>query len=236
MRASAARSRLPILADADTGFGDAINVARTMRAYERAGVAALIIEDQMAPKRCGHMDGKRVIPVADMIAKVKAAVDARTDPDLMILARTDARAIEGLEAAIERAQLYRAAGADMIFVEAPLSVDEMSYICSEIEAPCLANNVEGGKTPILDAARLEEIGYAAVAFPVSASLCHGQGAARLLRGAARIRRQPRLCRSMLSFTAFHEIVGLPHLREQERACDAFARELLERAAEPAPED
>jgi 2,3-dimethylmalate lyase len=227
---------VPILADADTGFGDAINVARTIRAYERAGVAALIIEDQMAPKRCGHMDGKRVIPVVDMIAKVKAAVDARTDPDLMILARTDARAIEGLEAAIERAQLYRAAGADMIFVEAPLSVDEMSYICSEIEAPCLANNVEGGKTPIFDAARLEEIGYAAVAFPVSAAYV----TAKALHGFFAALRESgdsgAYADQMLSFAAFHDIVGLPRLREQERACDAFARELLERAADPAPED
>jgi 2-methylisocitrate lyase-like PEP mutase family enzyme len=227
---------VPVLADADTGFGDAINMARTMRAYERAGVAALIIEDQVAPKRCGHMDGKRVIPVVDMIAKVKAAADARKDADLMILARTDARAIEGLEAAIERAQLYRAAGADMIFVEAPLSVDEMSYICSEIEAPCLANNVEGGKTPILDAARLEEIGYAAVAFPVSAAYVaakalHGFFAALRESGDSRA-----YAEQMLSFAAFHDIVGLPKLREQERACDAFARDLLERAAEAASED
>lgn len=227
---------IPILADADTGFGDAVNVARTMRAYERAGVAALILEDQVAPKRCGHMDGKRVIPVADMIAKIKAALDARRDADLMVVARTDARAIEGLEAAVERAQLYRAAGADMIFVEAPLSIDEMAYICSAIEAPCLANNVEGGKTPILDAARLEEIGYAAVAFPVSAAYVsakalHGFFAALRESGDSRA-----YADQMLSFTAFHDIVGLPKLREQERACDAFARELLERAAEIERED
>jgi methylisocitrate lyase len=223
--------QIPILADADTGFGDAINVGRTVRAYERAGVAALIIEDQAAPKRCGHMDGKRVIPVADMIAKVKAALDARLDPDLMIVARTDARAIEGLEAAVERAQLYRAAGADMIFVEAPLSIDEMAYVCSEIEAPCLANNVEGGKTPIHSADRLEEIGYAAVAFPVAAAYV----AAKALHGFFAALRESGDSRAlgdrMMSFAAFHDIVGLPRLREQERACDAFARELLERAAE-----
>ena len=112
-----------------------------------------------------------------MFAKLKSALDARVDGDLMIVARTDARAIEGLEAAVERAQLYRAVGADMIFVEAPLSTDEMAYVCSDIAAPCLANNVEGGKTPILPAARLQEIGYAAVAFPVSASYV----AARALR-------------------------------------------------------
>ena len=223
--------QVPVLADADTGFGDSINVARTVRGYERAGVAALLIEDQVAPKRCGHMDGKRVIPVADMIAKIKAALDARIDPDLMIVARTDARAIEGLEAAVERAQLYRAAGADMIFVEAPLSIDEMAYVCTAIEAPCLANNVEGGKTPIHSAERLEEIGYAAVAFPVSAAYVaakalHGFFAALRETGDSR-----GLADRMLSFTVFHDVVGLPRLREQERACDAFARDLLERAAE-----
>ncbi len=179
---------VPILADADTGFGDSVNVARTVRTYERAGVAALIIEDQVAPKRCGHMEGKRVISVADMIAKIKAALDARVDGDLMIVARTDARAIEGLEAAVERAQLYRAVGADMIFVEAPLSTDEMAYICSAIAAPCLANNVEGGKTPILSAERLEEIGYAAVAFPVSASYVAAKALRGFLRRPARRRR------------------------------------------------
>jgi len=222
---------IPILADADTGFGDSVNVARTVRTYERAGVAALIIEDQVAPKRCGHMDGKRVIPVADMIAKVKAALDARVDGDLMIVARTDARAIEGLEAAIERAQLYRAVGADMIFVEAPLTTDEMAYICSQIAAPCLANNVEGGKTPILSAERLEEIGYAAVAFPVCASYVAAKALRMFFAELHAGGDTTALADRMLHFAAFHEIVGLPKLREQERACDAFACELLERAAE-----
>ena len=222
---------VPILADADTGFGDSVNVARTVRTYERAGVAALIIEDQVAPKRCGHMDGKRVISVADMIAKIKAALDARVDGDLMIVARTDARAIEGLEAAVERAQLYRAVGADMIFVEAPLSTDEMAYICSAIAAPCLANNVEGGKTPILSAERLEEIGYAAVAFPVSASYVAAKALRAFFADLHAAGDTSTLTDRMLHFAAFHEIVGLPKLREQERACDAFARELLERAAE-----
>ncbi|MEZ5832787.1 MAG: isocitrate lyase/phosphoenolpyruvate mutase family protein [Dongiaceae bacterium] len=222
---------IPILADADTGFGDCVNVARTVRTYERAGVAALIIEDQVAPKRCGHMDGKRVIPMADMIAKIKAVLDARVDGDLMIVARTDARAIEGLEAAVERAQLYRAVGADMIFVEAPLSTDEMAYICSDIAAPCLANNVEGGKTPILSATRLEEIGYAAVAFPVSASYVAAKALREFFSDLHAAGDTAALTERMLHFAAFHDIVGLPKLREQERACDAFARELLERAAE-----
>src|SRR5215468_11244635 len=160
---------LPLLADADTGYGGPTNVARTVRAYERAGVAALFIEDQVSPKRCGHMDGKRVIPGAEMVAKLKAALDARRDDSMIIMARTDARAIEGLDAAIDRAELYRETGADLLFVEAPLSVEELRRVCSEIAGPCLANNVEGGKTPVLPAQTLEEMGFAAVAWPVSAT-------------------------------------------------------------------
>jgi len=221
---------LPILADADTGYGNAVNVARTVRSYERAGVAALFIEDQVAPKRCGHMDGKRVIPVAEMVAKLKAALDTRQDADLVIMARTDARATEGLEAAIERAQIYREAGADLIFVEAPLTVDEMSRICSEIPAPCMANNVEGGKTPLLSAEALQQIGYAVVAFPVAATYVVAHALARFYGALKATGETTSLQREMSSFSAFHEIVGLAGLREFERGCEAFARDLLERVA------
>ncbi|WP_374650960.1 oxaloacetate decarboxylase [Dongia sp.] len=222
---------LPILADADTGYGSAINVARTVRAYERAGVAALFIEDQVAPKRCGHMDGKRVVPVTEMVAKVKAATDARTDRDLVIMARTDARAIEGLEAAIERAQIYREAGADLIFVEAPLTADEMARICSEIPAPCMANNVEGGKTPLLGAAQLEDIGYACVAFPVAATYAIAHTLRRLYTNLRESGDTSALQAEMLNFATFHDIVRLPALREMERGCDGFARDLMEKIAE-----
>jgi methylisocitrate lyase len=221
---------LPILADADTGYGNAVNVARTVKAYERAGVAALFIEDQVAPKRCGHMDGKRVIPTADMVAKLKAALDARQDHDLVIMARTDARATEGLEAAIERAQIYREAGADLIFVEAPLTVDEMSRICSEIPAPCMANNVEGGKTPLLSAEALQQIGYAVVAFPVAATYVVAHALARFYAALKSTGDTTAMAKEMSSFSAFHDIVGLPALREFERGCDAFARDLMERVA------
>ena len=221
---------LPILADADTGYGNAVNVARTVKAFERAGVAALFIEDQVAPKRCGHMEGKRVIPVADMVAKLKAALDARRDGDLVIMARTDARATEGLEAAIERAQIYREAGADVIFVEAPLTIDEMSRICSEIPAPCMANSVEGGKTPLLSAEALQQIGYAAVAFPVAATYVIAHALARFYAVLKSTGETTSLQKDMSSFAAFHDIVGLPALREFERGCDAFARDLLERVA------
>ena len=226
---------LPLLADADTGYGSSIHAARAVRAYERAGVAALFIEDQVAPKRCGHMDGKRVVPVTEMIAKVKAAVDARQDQDLVIMARTDARAIEGLEAAIERAQLYREAGADLIFVEAPLTADEMARICSEIPAPCMANHVEGGKTPLLSAAQLEDIGYACVAYPVAATYTVAHALRKLYTTLRETGETASLTSEMLSFAGFHDIVGLPALREKERGNEGFARDLLERAAERARE-
>ncbi|HVO05080.1 MAG TPA: oxaloacetate decarboxylase [Candidatus Cybelea sp.] len=231
-------TKLPILADADTGYGNAVNVARTVKAFERAGVAALFIEDQVAPKRCGHMDGKRVVPIAEMVAKLKAALDSRQDGDLVIMARTDARATEGLEAAIERAQVYREAGADLIFVEAPLTVDEMSRICSEIPAPCMANNVEGGKTPVLSAEALQQIGYAAVAFPVAATYVIAHALARFYARLRATGETGSLHAEMSSFSAFNEVVGLASLREFERHCDAFARDLLERVAEPEqpPED
>jgi methylisocitrate lyase len=223
---------VPVLADADTGYGNAVNVARTVRNFERAGVAALFIEDQVSPKRCGHMDGKRVIPVVEMVAKLKAALDARIDQDLVIMARTDARAIEGLEATIERAQIYREAGADVIFVEAPLTVDEMSRICSEIPAPCMANNVEGGKTPVLAASALEDIGYALVAFPVAATYAITHALRRLYSTLQETGDTQSLQTEMVTFAAFHDLVGLPKLRELERGCDGYARDLLERLADP----
>ena len=148
----AAHSKTPGIADADTGDGNALNVERTIAEYERAGVAALHLEDQVFPKRCGHFEGKSVIPAEEMAAKIRAAVYARRDPDFIIIARTDARAIEGLDAAIARANLYVEAGADVIFLEAPQTVDELARIPREIHVPLLVNMVEGGKTPQLPAA------------------------------------------------------------------------------------
>ncbi len=222
---------LPVLADGDTGHGGPAHVVRLVRAFERAGVAALFIEDQVAPKRCGHMEGKRVIPVADMVAKIKAALDARVDADLIIMARTDARAIEGLEAAIERGQIYREAGADLIFVEAPLSIEEMTRICSEIPAPCLANHVEGGKSPLLPARRLQEIGYAAVAYPTASCYMAAHALRRLYAEIRQSGDTAAMAGEMLSFAAFNEIVGLGRWREGERRAEAFADSLMERLAE-----
>jgi 2-methylisocitrate lyase-like PEP mutase family enzyme len=156
-----------LIVDADTGYGNALNVARTVRSLERMGAHAIQIEDQDFPKRCGHLDGKALIPAQEMCGKIRAAVDARHSPETLIIGRTDAVAVEGVEPAIERAELYRAAGADVLFVEAPRTRDDLARIASRLGAgvPLLANMVEGGKTPPLSAAELEAIGFSLVIFP-----------------------------------------------------------------------
>ncbi|MFT5175845.1 MAG: 2-methylisocitrate lyase-like PEP mutase family enzyme [Gammaproteobacteria bacterium] len=156
---------LPLIADADTGYGNALNVMRTVRAYERAGVAGMHIEDQSMPKRCGHFDQKQVIDTNEMVGKLKAALDARVDPNFIIIARTDARTVLGLDETMARAHAYAEAGADVIFVESPLSEDELALIGSSISTPLLANMVESGKTPILPAQRLQELGFSLVIHP-----------------------------------------------------------------------
>jgi len=155
---------LPIIVDADTGFGNAVNMVRTVRLLERAGAAGIQIEDQVFPKKCGHFTGKAVISADEMIQKIKAAVDARVDGDLQIIARTDARAIEGLDHAIERAQAFVEVGADLTFVEAPVSLEELARIAQEIPAPQVANIVFGGKTPDPGREQLAEMGFAIVLY------------------------------------------------------------------------
>lgn len=160
------RVETPLIVDADTGFGNALNTQRTVRQLERAGATAIQIEDQTYPKRCGHLAGKGVVPAAEMVGKVKAAVDARTSSGTLIVARTDALSIEGLNAALDRAQAYREAGADVLFVEAPRDLDQMSAIVARFPGvPLLANMVEGGDTPMLDVAGLTGLGYALVIAP-----------------------------------------------------------------------
>jgi carboxyvinyl-carboxyphosphonate phosphorylmutase len=156
---------IPLIADADTGYGNALNVVRTVREYERAGVAGLHIEDQVAPKKCGHIAGKQVIPAQEMADKLRAASEYRTDPDFVIIARTDARAVTGLDDAIARANLYADSGADMIFFEAPQSEDEIARVAREVKAPLLSNMVAGGKTPPVKVSELERLGYKLVIFP-----------------------------------------------------------------------
>lgn len=159
---------IPIVVDADTGFGNPINVRRTVRQLERAGASAIQIEDQITPKRCGHFAGKEVISADEMIAKIKAAVDARVNDDLVIIARTDARAVRGLDEACDRAAQYREAGADVLFVEAPRSLEEMRHITAQVPGLHLANMVEGGLTPILSRDQLRDLNYAAVLYANSA--------------------------------------------------------------------
>jgi 2-methylisocitrate lyase-like PEP mutase family enzyme len=156
---------IPVIADADTGYGNAINVIRTVREYEKTGVAGFHIEDQVSPKKCGHYEGKEVISRAEMIGKIKAAVDTRRDADLVIIARSDARAIEGLEAAIDRVNAYLEAGADVGFVEAPQTIEELRVVGREVRGPALVNVFEGGKTPMLGAKELEDMGFRLGIYP-----------------------------------------------------------------------
>jgi len=156
---------VPVIADADTGYGNAINVIRTVREYEKTGVAGFHIEDQVSPKKCGHYEGKEVISRAEMIGKIKAAVDTRRDGDMVIIARSDARAIEGLAAAIDRVNAYLEAGADVGFVEAPQTVEELRIVGREVRGPALVNVFEGGKTPMLGAQELGNMGFRLGIYP-----------------------------------------------------------------------
>ena len=161
------RIETPVIVDGDNGFGNALNVQRTVRSFERSGAAAIQLEDQAFPKRCGHLDGKTLISKAEMVGKIKAALDARNNQDMHIIARTDARAVEGLSAAMDRAEAYCEAGADILFIEAPQSLDEMKQLTAQFSGriPLLANMVEGGKTPIHSTDELAEIGYKIAIFP-----------------------------------------------------------------------
>jgi 2-methylisocitrate lyase-like PEP mutase family enzyme len=171
---------IPLIADADTGYGPPPSVARTVRAYERAGVAAIQLEDQAFPKRCGHLPGKELVSTGDYLAKLGAALDARNDA--LIIARTDARAVLGLSAAIERGNAYAEAGADIIFVEAPRTVEEIALIAREITAPKLINVVAGGLTPAVDPDILQELGYSVAIYPTTALLAATNAAMTALRG------------------------------------------------------
>lgn len=208
---------VPVIADADTGYGNPINVLRTARAFERAGVAAIHIEDQVAPKRCGHTEGKQVIPLEEMAEKIQAAVAARRSPDFFIIARTDARAIEGLPSAIERARRYREAGADVLFVEAPQSEAEVETIARAFpDVPLLFNWAEGGKTPPVGFDRLRALGFRIVIFPISALLAATCAIADVL---AQIRATGTPQEALQRLTRFDEFlawIGFPEVRELER--------------------
>jgi 2-methylisocitrate lyase-like PEP mutase family enzyme len=208
---------IPVIADADTGYGNPINVVRTVREYERAGVAAIHIEDQVAPKKCGHMEGKQVVAAPEMAQKIRAAVDARRSTDFLIIARTDAAAVEGLDAAVERGHIYREAGADLLFIEAPRSEQEIAAVAEAFKGvPLLFNYAEGGKTPAVDLSRLAELGFAVVIFPIS-TLLAATGAMRQVLARIRTDGTPRAVLDELpSFTGFLDFIGLPEIRDLER--------------------
>jgi 2,3-dimethylmalate lyase len=208
---------LPLIADADTGYGNPINVIRTVREYEQAGLAAIHLEDQVAPKRCGHMSGKSVVPVEDMVAKLEAAVAARNDPDFVLIARTDALAVEGLDAAIARARRYGDAGADVLWVEAPTSEAEIEKVATALAGrPLLLNWAEQGRTPAIGIERIRELGFALVIFPIGSLLAmtaalqehlaylraHGTPAGRLDK--------------LPSFEGFTDLVGLGEVKALEQ--------------------
>ena len=203
---------VPVVADADTGYGNAINVIRTVQDYERAGVAALHLEDQVSPKRCGHMAGKQVVAVEEMAGKLRAAVDARVDPDLVLIARTDARAVEGLEAAIERAWRYREAGADLLFVEALVDVEEIRTVAKELAGvPLVFNWAEGGRTPPMPFDEIAELGFAMVICPITALLSATQAVASALASLRRDGTPAGIVDSLPSFDGFLDTIGLPEV-------------------------
>jgi 2-methylisocitrate lyase-like PEP mutase family enzyme len=208
---------IPVIADADTGYGNPLNVIRTVREYEAAGVAAIHLEDQVMPKKCGHMEGKELIAAGEMAAKVSAAVAARRSPDFLIIARTDARAVEGLSGALARAQRYRDAGADVLFIEAPQSTEEIREIAERFaEVPLLFNYAEGGRTPAVTHAFLRELGFGLVIFPISTLLVATAAMRSVLREIKASGTPIDVLPSMLRFDAFLDFIGVGEIRELEQ--------------------
>lgn len=202
---------VPVIADADTGYGGVLNVRRTVRQYERTGVAAIHIEDQDFPKRCGHLDDKRVIPIEDMVQKIRAAVDARTDDDLTIIVRTDALAVTGWDDSMRRCEEYIRAGADVLFVEALRSQDDVQRVASNLDIPLLYNYVETGKSPLLSAQELEQAGFKIVIFPSSAILTAMRAVTNVLAELKEKGTTAHLLDNMDSLHACFEAVGLSEM-------------------------
>jgi len=201
-----------LIVDADTGYGNALNVVRTVRVFERAGASAIQLEDQDFPKRCGHLDGKLLIPADEMVGKIKAALDTRISSDTLVIARTDAVAVEGFGRAIERAGRYREAGADVLFVEAPKTREELARVAQALPgAPLLANMVEGGKTPPLPAAELEALGFALVIFPGGIVRALGRMAADYYGSLATNGTTEPFRNQMLDFDGLNRVIGTPEM-------------------------
>ena len=207
-------TRTPVIADADTGYGGLLNVRHTVQGYEDAGVSAIQIEDQEFPKKCGHTDGRRVIPMEDMVDKIRVAIDARTSNDFLVIARTDSRTSLGLDEALDRAEAYAAAGADLIFVESPESAEELRMIAERIDAPLVANMVNGGRTPVLPAEELKSIGYALAIHPGLGFLSAGEA---LRRGYAELKAKGTVTDQPLhDFDAFCRTMGFEDVWDFDR--------------------
>jgi 2-methylisocitrate lyase-like PEP mutase family enzyme len=216
------RVSLPVIVDADTGFGNALNTQRTVRTFERAGAAMIQIEDQTFPKRCGHLDGKGVVPAAEMCGKLRSALDARHNLDTLILARTDALAVEGFEAAMDRAEQYLACGVDALFIEALRSPDQMRLACQRFAAriPLLANMVEGGKTPVQSASELSELGFRLVIFPGGTARAVSHLLRRYYASLHQHQTTAPFKEEMLDFDQLNALIGTPDLLALGKRYDA----------------
>lgn len=206
---------VPVIADADTGYGNAVNVMRTVREYEKAGVSCIQLEDQVSPKKCGHMLGREVISKDEMVGKIKAACDSRKDQDLMIMARTDARTNYGIEEAIARGRAYEEAGADILFIESVENEEEMRLVTSSFNVPVLANMLEHGRTPLLSREKLQEIGYDLAIFCVSSTYVVAKAVTDLMLHLKEFGTTEDYVENMITFDEFNKLVGLPRIRELE---------------------
>jgi 2-methylisocitrate lyase-like PEP mutase family enzyme len=209
---------LPVIADADTGYGNAINVVRTVQLYEQAGVAGIQLEDQVTPKKCGHMSGKQLIGADEMVGKLRAAVEARRDPDLLVIARTDAVAVTGTDDAIARARAFADAGADVLFVEAPTSEADIERVATELRgvAPLVFNWAEGGKTPPLPLERITELGFSLVIYPIGTLLAATAGIRSLLATLERDGVPTAALDAVPTFGEFTDLIGLPEVQRLEQ--------------------
>ena len=221
------RIGIPILADGDTGFGNVTNVARTVRVLERSGVGGFFIEDQLFPKRCGHMAGKAIIGIEEMAGKLKAALDARQG-DTMIMARTDAIATDGLQEALDRMALYHEIGVDILFIEAPTDLDQLRRIPEELTGHCMVNLIDGGATPLLSAAEFQDMGYAACAMPVAATHTVVKALQAFYRDLLKNGDLRDAMHHGVGFQAYTDLVGLPQQRVMEQAYLDEARAFTER--------
>ncbi len=207
---------VPVIVDADTGYGNALSVWKLVKELEAAGASGMFLEDQRWPKRCGHMQGKEVVPKEEYAEKLQSAIDARKSKDFVIVARTDARATEGLDKAIERGLYYKKIGADVIFVEAPKSIQEMKKIGKKIKAPLVANMIEGGATPIVSASTLNKMGFKIILYPLSVLFANTFASLQILKELKKTGTTSKLNKKLVSFDQFNDIVELPKFRKLER--------------------